>query len=225
MKVGPQRVARLARAMGVRSSKLEEVPSLALGTSPVTLREMVTAYGSIANGGRYMEPVLVTQVEDRQGQLLQAFATVAPEQAMPHPQALQLVNAMRGVVDVGTGAAVRSRYGIQADVAGKTGTTQDNTDGWFILMHPQLVAGAWVGFNDSSITMGDAWGPGARSALPMVAEVFQQALRSRWIDAQVEFEIPRQRRQPREETQQQATGPNPFRALGGFLGRLFRGVQ
>ncbi|MEO5672408.1 MAG: transglycosylase domain-containing protein, partial [Ramlibacter sp.] len=136
MRVGPQRAAQLARAMGVRTSKLEEVPSLALGTSPVTLREMVASYGSIANGGRYIEPTLVTQVEDRAGNVLQAFAQPEPEQAMSYSQALQLVNVMRGVVDEGTGASIRSRLGQQPDVAGKTGTTQDNTDGWFILMHP-----------------------------------------------------------------------------------------
>ena len=82
-------------------------------------------------------------------------------------------------------------------MAGKTGTTQDNSDGWFILMHPQLVAGAWVGFNDNRVTMGDAGAQGARSALPIVGDVFQQALRSRWIDAQAEFDIPRPRPQPR----------------------------
>ncbi|RYF38968.1 MAG: glycosyl transferase, partial [Comamonadaceae bacterium] len=162
MQVGPARVAQLARALGVRDSTLEEVPSLALGTSPVTLREMVAAYGSIANGGWYLAPVLITQVEDREGNVLQAFALPQPEQAMSRPQSLKLVDALRGVVDEGTGTAIRGRWGIQADVAGKTGTTQDNTDGWFILMHPQLVAGAWVGFNDSA-PMGDAWGPGARS--------------------------------------------------------------
>jgi penicillin-binding protein 1A len=222
MKVGPQRVAQFAHAMGVRHSPLDEVPSLALGTSPVTLLEMVAAYGSIANGGRYLGPMLVTQVEDRQGNVLQRFAPPPPEQAMSHPQALQLVDVMRGVVDVGTGTAIRTRYGIQADVAGKTGTTQDNTDGWFILMHPQLVAGAWVGFNDSSITMGDAWGTGARSALPIVGEVFQQSLRNRWIDGQVEFDIPRYRPPPRPPVQ---PGPDPIQGIANFLGRLFRGLQ
>ncbi len=217
MQVGPQRVAQLARAMGVRDSTLDEVPALALGTSSVTLREMVTAYGAIANGGRYMAPVLVLQVEDRQGNVLQRFAEPVPEQAMSQPQALQLVNVMRGVVDEGTGTAIRSRYGIQADVAGKTGTTQDNTDGWFILMHPQLVAGAWVGFNDSSITMGDGWGPGARSALPMVGEVFQQSLRNRWIDPQAAFDIARSRPQPA-----QPPLPEPLRDLSDFIGRLFK---
>ncbi|MDB5872078.1 MAG: Peptidoglycan glycosyltransferase [Ramlibacter sp.] len=221
MQVGPQRVAQLARNMGVRLSKLDEVPSLALGTSPVTLREMVAAYGTIANEGRYIEPAMVTQVEDRDGNVLQTFEWTAPEQAMSRPQALQLVNAMRGVIDEGTGTAIRTRHGIQADVAGKTGTTQDNTDGWFILMHPQLVGGAWVGFNDSSMTMGDAWGPGARSALPIVGDVFQQSLRNKWIDPQAEFAIPRPRPQPRHDAE--PFGRNPLEGLAKFLGRLFGG--
>ncbi|MDO9030371.1 MAG: penicillin-binding transpeptidase domain-containing protein, partial [Hydrogenophaga sp.] len=189
--VGPERVGQLARALGVRQSKLDLVPSLALGTSPVTLIEMVTAYGTIANGGNYMAPVLVLRVEDRNGRLLEKFESVPePEPAMPRAHALTLVNAMRGVIDEGTGSAIRQRYGIQADLAGKTGTTQDNTDGWFIMMNPQLVAGARVGFNDNSVTMGP-WGQGARSALPMVGEVFQQAFRNRWLDAKAEFAIPR----------------------------------
>jgi penicillin-binding protein 1A len=78
-----------------------------------------------------------------------------------------LLDMMRGVIDKGTGRAIRSTYGIRADVAGKTGTTQGNADGWFILMHPQLVAGAWAGFNDGRITLrSDYWGQGARSACP-----------------------------------------------------------
>jgi penicillin-binding protein 1A len=196
-KVGPQRVGQLARALGVRQSPLDLVPSLALGTSPVTLLEMVSAYGSIANGGTYHPPMLVLRVEDCNGQVLEQFAPAAQEAepAMPRAQALTLVNAMRGVIDEGTGAAVRQRYGIRADLAGKTGTTQDNTDGWFIMMSPELVAGARVGFNDNSATMG-SWGQGARSALPMVAEVFAQALRKRWINPDAEFDIARPPPQP-----------------------------
>ena len=195
-KVGPARVASLAHALGVRQSKLDLVPSLALGTSPVTLLEMVTAYGSIANGGSYRQPQLVVSVEDRNGKLLERFEPVTErELAMPRAQALALVNVMRGVIDDGTGRAIRQRYGIQADVAGKTGTTQDNTDGWFIMMNPQLVAGARVGFNDNSVTMG-AWGQGASAALPMVGEVFQQSFRNRWLDRNAEFDIPRPRPRP-----------------------------
>ena len=223
-RVGPKQVAQLARAMGVRQSTLDEVPSLALGTSPVTLKEMVAAYATIADEGLYREPILVTSVERRNGQVLEQFKLPEPEQAMPRPQALTLVDVMRGVVDEGTGTAIRSRYGIHADVAGKTGTTQDNTDGWFILAHPQLVAGAWVGFNDSSISMGNGWGPGAQSALPIVGDFFRQSLNKQWIDAKVEFAIPRPRPAPPPEPMQpDAAQPqqNPLDALGSFLHRLF----
>ena len=191
--IGPARVARLAKRMGVRQSPLEEVPSLALGTSPVTLKEMVAAYGTLANGGGYIEPVLITRIEDRSGQVLEEFAPVAPEAALDPGVAYTLLDVMRGVVDRGTGVAIRNQFGLRADLAGKTGTTQDNTDGWFILMHPQLVAGAWVGFNDNRITLrSDYWGQGARSALPIVGDTFHYALANRVID-------PRQRFVSREE--------------------------
>jgi penicillin-binding protein 1A len=217
--VGPERVVRLAHAMGVRQSKLEPVLSLALGTSPVTLQEMVGAYGAIANGGTYVEPIFATRVEDRHGRVLTEFHPMREAEALPRPHALELVNVMRGVIDEGTGAAIRSRYGITADVAGKTGTTQENTDGWFIMMHPQLVAGARVGFNDK-VTMG-SWGQGARSALPMVGEVFQQALRNRWIDSQAEFDIPRPRPKPPEpEPEPQWQGPGEV--VDGIIERMRR---
>jgi penicillin-binding protein 1A len=189
--VGPAKVASLAQAMGVRQSKLDAVPSLALGTSPVTLKEMVSAYGTIANSGSYIEPLLITSVEDRNGKVLETFQALAPEQAVSIPTAQLLVDVMRGVIDRGTGAGIRSRFGIQADVAGKTGTTQDNTDGWFVLMHPQLVAGAWVGFNDNRVTLSDYWGQGAHSALPIVGDFFQQSLRSKVVDPNARFEAPR----------------------------------
>jgi len=222
-KVGLASVAQLAQAMGVRQSKLDLVPSLALGTSPVTLLEMVAAYGTIANGGNYIQPVLVLRVEDRNGHLLEQFEPVRErEPAMPRANALTLVNAMRGVIDEGTGVAIRQRYGIQADVAGKTGTTQDNTDGWFIMMNPQLVAGARVGFNDNSVTMG-SWGQGARSALPMVGDVFQQAFRNRWIDPSVEFDIPRPVPQPPPEPRQNAPILEVVNGLFGSILRQLRG--
>ncbi|NTV11500.1 MAG: penicillin-binding protein, partial [Zoogloea sp.] len=187
--VGPARVVKLARAMGVRQSKLDPVPSLALGTSPVTLKEMVSAYGTIANGGSYIEPILVTRIENRKGKVLEEFHSASPESALSATATQSLLDAMRGVINRGTGTAIRNRYGIQADVAGKTGTTQDNTDGWFILMHPQLVAGAWVGFNDNRVTLrSDYWGQGAHSALPIVGDFFQQSLRSRLIDPKMRFE-------------------------------------
>jgi penicillin-binding protein 1A len=105
-----------------------------------------------------------------------------------------LINMLRGAVDQGTGQALRTQFGVRADVAGKTGTTQKNTDGWFILMHPRLVTGAWVGFNDSRVTMrSDYWGEGAHNALLVVGDFFRQALAARLIDGGVEFPFERPR--------------------------------
>jgi penicillin-binding protein 1A len=219
-KVGARKVAALAWELGVRESKLEAVPSLALGTSPVTLREMVSAYATLANNGRYVgEPQLVTRIEDRNGRTLALFPRAQVVEAMPRASALQLVNVMRGVIDEGTGVAIRTRYGIEADVAGKTGTTQDNTDGWFVMAHPQMVAGAWVGFNDPKITMGE-WGQGARSALPIVGDFFVQAQRARAVDPRVEFDIPRPRPEPPEPPSEPVQ-----EIVNDLLGRLLRMIQ
>jgi penicillin-binding protein 1A len=186
--VGPDKVARLARAMGVRDSELDPVPSLALGTSPVTLKEMVSAYSTIANDGEYIEPRMVTSIDDSKGNVLAEFPSASPERALSASADRTLIDVMRDVVNRGTGASIRSRFGIRADVAGKTGTTQGNTDGWFILMSPQLVAGSWVGFDDGRVTLDDYWGQGARSALPIVGDFFQRALRSRIVDPHARFD-------------------------------------
>jgi penicillin-binding protein 1A len=179
--------------MGVRDSQLDAVPSLALGTSPVTLKEMVSAYGTIANLGGYVEPLMVTRIEDRNGNLLAEFKPAAPKRELPADTARTLVDVMRDVVSRGTGASIRTRFGVRGDVAGKTGTTQGNADGWFILIQPQLVAGAWVGFNDSRVTLrSDYWGQGAHSALPIVGDFFQRAQRSRLIDSHLKFDTEQQ---------------------------------
>src|SRR5262249_22797824 len=100
----------------------------------------------------------------------------------------ELVNMLRDAVDKGTGQAIRARFDIRADVAGKTGTTQKNTDGWFILMHPRLVAGTWVGFNDSRVTMrSNYWGEGGHNAILVVGDFFKQTLDTRLIDPGARF--------------------------------------
>jgi penicillin-binding protein 1A len=189
--VGMDRVIKLARALGVRQSPLEPVPSLALGSSPVTLLEMVNAYGSIANSGRYIPPQLVTRIENADGELLAEFTPPKPDQVWDEEENYGLLEMMRAVIDKGTGRAIRKQYGIRADVAGKTGTTQGNADGWFILMHPQIVAGAWAGFNDARITLkSDQWGQGSRSALPMVGDFMSRAMRSPLLNAKARFTEP-----------------------------------
>jgi penicillin-binding protein 1A len=106
--------------------------------------------------------------------------------------AVELIDMMRGAVTRGTGQMVKTQFGIFADIAGKTGTTQNNTDGWFILMHPNLVAGAWVGFNDSRVTMrSDYWGQGGHNALMVVGDFFKDTLKAKLLDTKAQFPRPK----------------------------------
>lgn len=190
--VGAKPVVQLAHKMGVRQSTLDPVPSLALGTSPVTLLEMVSGYATIADRGRYKAPWLVWRISDRHGNVLAEFGRDTAA-ALDERAAIQLIDMMRGVIDSGTGRSLRGRFGIQADVAGKTGTTQGNADGWFILMHPQLVAGAWVGFNDPRVAMRSSyWGQGANNALLLVGDFYRRAFQGRLIDTAARFPAPPQ---------------------------------
>jgi penicillin-binding protein 1A len=175
--VGVAPIVKLAQDMGVRQSKLAAVPSIALGTSPVTLLEMVSAYSTIAAQGEYRKPVFVRKITDRDGNVVADFASQTPQRVLSQASAVTLIDMMRGVINRGTGTGVRYRFGINADVAGKTGTTQNNADGWFIMMHPNLVAGAWVGFNDNRVTMrSNYWGQGGHSAILLVGDFFKTAL-------------------------------------------------
>jgi penicillin-binding protein 1A len=190
--VGIPRVVALAKAAGVDQSQLDPVPSLALGTSPVTLLEMVNAYATIANEGQHHKPLFVKRIRDRHGRVLAEFGSPT-RRAMSAASAVELMDMMRGVVSQGTGTMVKTRFGIVADIAGKTGTTQNNTDGWFILMHPQLVAGAWVGFNDSRVTMrSNYWGQGGHNAILLVGDFFRDSLQAGLIDPKARFAPPRQ---------------------------------
>jgi penicillin-binding protein 1A len=186
--VGVPTVVNLARAAGVNQSKLSAVPSLALGTSSVTLLEMASAYSTIARLGEYRPPVFVKRITDRSGKVLAEFGSPPQRRAMSADSAATLVDMMRDVVGMGTGWEIRGRFGITADVAGKTGTTQNNTDGWFMLMHPDLVAGAWVGFNDARVTMRSSyWGQGGHNAVLLVGDFFRAALKDRLIDSKAQF--------------------------------------
>jgi penicillin-binding protein 1A len=182
--VGVAPIVKLATDLGVRQSKLQKVPSIGLGTSPVTLLEMVTAYSTIAAQGEYRKPVFVRRITDREGQVLADFSTQTPQRVLPQDTAVTLIDMMRGVINRGTGTAIRYRFNITADVAGKTGTTQNNADAWFIMMHPNLVAGAWVGFNDNRVTMrSNYWGQGGHSAILLVGDFFKTALDTGKINA------------------------------------------
>lgn len=174
LQVGARNVAFYARRMGIKSP-LEEVPSLALGTSNVTLLELVSAYATLASGGLYYEPIVVTRIEDASGHVLYEARPV-PREALSEETAYTVIDMLRDVVRYGTGTRIRWQFGLtQYDFAGKTGTTQNSADGWFILMHPELVTGAWVGFNDQRVTFRTHWwGQGAHNALFIVGDFWRR---------------------------------------------------
>jgi len=174
--VNPSQVAFYARRMGIESP-LDEVPALGLGTSDVTLLEITSGYGTLAAGGLHYDPVMVTRIEDRYGNMLYEHQP-APEEALSEETAYTVVDMMRGIVNTpgGTGSRIRWQYGLtDYDFAAKTGTTQNAADGWFILMHPELITGAWVGFNDRRVAFRSSfWGQGAHNALFLVGSYFRK---------------------------------------------------
>ncbi len=172
LEIEPSTAAFYARRMGIES-KLDEVPALALGTSDVSLLEMTSAYATLANGGLYYTPTVVTRIEDKNGNVL-FEAEPSPKEALSEETAYTVIDMMRDVVSqpYGTGIRIRNQFALNGyDFAGKTGTTQESADGWFMLMHPDLVSGAWVGFNDRRVTFRSSWwGQGAHNALFLVGD-------------------------------------------------------
>ena len=171
--VGPQNVARLAHELGV-DSELDAVPSLALGTSDVTLLEMVSAYGTLANDGLRREPRFLQSIEVENGPQLATFGGRG-ERALDERFARGTIAMMQGVVEKGTGRRLNS-YGLGGDWAAKTGTTQNGADGWFIAANPALVVGSWVGFSEPAIRFrSNYWGQGAHTALPVVGDFLRSS--------------------------------------------------
>lgn len=169
----PESVIELVRGMGIKSP-LEAVYSLCVGAGEVKLIEMVSAYCTYPNKGVHVSPVFVTRIEDRYGNVIATF-TPEKNQAMDENTAYRVIELMRGVVQYGTSTRLRYKYGLTNDIAGKTGTTNDNSDGWFMGVTPHLVSGAWVGGEERSIRFSStALGQGANMALPIWAFYMQQ---------------------------------------------------
>ena len=174
IELGAGNVADMAHRMGIES-ELDEVPSLGLGTSPVTLLEMVTAYSTIADNGTLHEPVYLNRIESKTGRVIQRFAEESSANAVSPPIAYGTLDMMRGVIEYGTGVRMRHAYGARGDLAGKTGTTTDGADTWFFLLHPDLVMGSWVGFKSPSVSFSsNYWGQGSHAALPVIGQIYQQ---------------------------------------------------
>lgn len=171
---GPQAVVQLAKRLGI-TSELPVVPSLCLGTADISVYEMVGALSTFANKGTYIEPIFITRIEDKNGKVLEQFFPKTNE-VFNEDKAYVMIQLMRGVVDYGTGVRLRYKYGLRNPIAGKTGTTQNNSDGWFIGLTPELVAGVWVGGDERSIHFNTLeMGQGATMALPIWGKFFQKA--------------------------------------------------
>ena len=184
-RVGPRPVIDLAKKMGIKS-RLPKVPSIALGTPDISLFEMVGAYSTFANKGIYIKPIIITRIEDKNGTIL---FEVIPEttDVLSEESAYVTINLLKGVTEEGSGMRLRHEgaevsnlvfqnvvtgypYKFENPIAGKTGTTQNQSDGWFLGMVPNLVTGVWVGGEDRSIHFKDiAYGQGATMALPIWA--------------------------------------------------------
>ena len=162
---GPEAMADMMRRMGIQSH-VDEVPSLCVGPADLTLWEMVAAYNTFPARGVYVTPLFVTRIEDRQGNVLSEF-TNRKREAIAESTAYLMVNLMEGVVQGGTASRLRYRYNLTGEIAGKTGTTNDNSDGWFIGYTPTLVAGVWTGAEDRQVHFQSiTYGQGAHMSLP-----------------------------------------------------------
>lgn len=163
----PSELAKWMHSFGI-TSYLDPVPSLSLGISEITVREMVAAYSAFANGGMRVEPIYVTRITDNKGNVVAEFNAQQTE-IMSEDTYLKMLSMLMSVVDHGTGARLRSQYGIKAEMGGKTGTTNFNSDGWFMGFTPELVTGVWVGGEERYIHfVSTAMGQGAEAALPIL---------------------------------------------------------
>ena len=199
---GPHAVVDLAKKIGIKS-KILAVPSLCLGTFDLSVYEMVGAYSTFSNKGVWVEPIFVTRIEDKNGVVLEKFIPKSNE-AMSEKTANIMIRLLQGVVDgvysptakkrSGTGVRLRYKYGFTNEIGGKTGTTQNQSDGWFMGITPNLVTGVWTGCDDRSVHFRDIqYGQGANMALPIFAEYMQRVYADTLIENMqpIPFDIPR----------------------------------
>lgn len=190
---GPVAVADLARRMGI-VSKIDPTPSICLGTPEISVFEMVGANATFANKGTWTEPIFVTRIEDKNGKVLEDFIP-RTEEVMSEEKSYVMLQLMKGVVQIGTGVRLRYRYKLMQPMAGKTGTTQNNSDGWFMGITPDLVSGCWVGGEDRAVHFDRTdQGQGAAMALPIFAKYMQKVYADKSIKiSQGDFERPAQK--------------------------------
>ena len=187
----PEQLVRLMRSFGIKG-QLDPVVSLCLGPCEVSVEEMVDAYTTFPNKGIRVEPLYVTRIEDNNGNILSTFSPRTHE-VLSENTAYKMIFMLRSVCDHGTGVRLRFKYGVKSPIGGKTGTTQNNSDGWFVGFTPSLVSGCWVGGEDRAIhfdTMAE--GQGASMALPIFALYMQKIYADEDLgyDVAEQFDVP-----------------------------------
>ncbi|MFY7971131.1 MAG: transglycosylase domain-containing protein [Flavobacteriales bacterium] len=217
---GPETVISLAKKCGIKS-KLPAVPAIALGVAELSLYEMVGANASFVNNGVYIEPSYVLRIEDKNGNVIYEADPVI-EQALEPAVAFELVQMMKGVVDRGTAQRIRGGRpyaNISAPMAGKTGTTQNNTDGWFIGLTPDLVTGVWVGAQDPTVRFAStALGQGANTGLPIYGYYMNYVYKDPQLKvSKSDFKAP----EGFDATRFQCDGGDPFNDSEWGEGELF----
>jgi len=188
---GPQAMIEIARKMGI-TSPIDAVPAICLGTPDVSVYEMVGAYSTFANKGVWTQPIYLTRIEDKNGNILQEFVPRKVE-AVSEETAYLMLRLMEGVVQFGTGGRLRGQYKLRMPIAGKTGTTQNQSDGWFMGITPELVSGCWVGCEDRLVHFRTLeLGQGARTAMPIWALYMQKVYGDKNLNiSQGDFETPK----------------------------------
>ena len=190
-KLNPYDLVRLIHSFGVRNKAIDPVVSLCLGPCEISVGEMVSAYTAFANKGIRVAPLFVTRIEDSDGNVISTFAPQM-EEVLSASSTYKMLVMLRAVINEGTGGRVR-RYGITADMGGKTGTTNDNSDAWFMGFTPSLVSGCWVGGDERDIHFGRmTYGQGAAAALPIWAMYMKKVYDDPTLgyDQQERFKLP-----------------------------------
>ena len=197
-RIGPRPVINLIEKLEIDTKNIPEVPSIALGTADLSVFEMVSAYGAFANEGVYVKPVIVNRIEDKHGTILYQHVPETRD-VLSNEAAYVTVNLMEGVTQYGSGQRLRGNWAVNADhykravtgypyeftnpIAGKTGTSQNQSDGWFMGMVPNLVTGVWVGAEDRSVHFpGITYGQGATMALPIWAIYMKKVYEDKDLD-------------------------------------------
>ncbi|MEY8847503.1 transglycosylase domain-containing protein [Psychroserpens sp. XS_ASV72] len=173
--VGIDAVTKQAHKMGIQS-KLPQVPSLALGTAELSMLELTTAFTSFANQGQVSKPYYITKIVDKSGKVIyESPKPQSSEPALSETTTETMIEMMKSTINTGTARRIRTTYGLQNDLAGKTGTTQNNKDGWFVGISPNLLMVSWTGNDDHRLGFSNTGiGQGANSALPTVALFLKQ---------------------------------------------------